>query len=46
MKFLSYFWGPIACMIEVTVILWAVVRHWLDFGIILLLLCTNAAVGF
>jgi len=28
------------------VILSAVVRHWLDFGVILLLLCTNAVVGF
>jgi len=46
LKFLSYFWGPIAWMIEVAVILSAVVRHWLDFGVILLLLCTNAVVGF
>lgn len=46
LKFLSYFWGPIAWMIEAAVILSAVVRHWLDFGIILLLLCTNAIVGF
>jgi H+-transporting ATPase len=33
-------------MIEAAVILSAVVRHWLDFGVILLLLCTNAVVGF
>ncbi len=46
LKFLSYFWGPIAWMIEAAVILSAVVRHWLDFGVILLLLCTNAIVGF
>jgi H+-transporting ATPase len=46
LKFLSYFWGPIAWMIEAAVILSAVVRHWLDFGVILLLLCTNAVVGF
>jgi H+-transporting ATPase len=46
LKFLSYFWGPIPWMIEAAVILSAVVRHWLDFGVILLLLCTNAVVGF
>jgi H+-transporting ATPase len=46
LKFLGYFWGPIAWMIEAAVILSAVVRHWLDFGVILLLLCTNAVVGF
>ena len=38
LKFLSYFWGPIPWMIEVAVILSAVVRHWADFGIILVLL--------
>jgi H+-transporting ATPase len=46
LKFLSYFWGPIPWMIEAAVILSAVVRHWLDFGVIALLLCTNAVVGF
>jgi H+-transporting ATPase len=46
LKFLSYFWGPIPWMIEAAVILSGVVRHWLDFGVILLLLCTNAIVGF
>jgi H+-transporting ATPase len=46
LKFLSYFWGPIPWMIEAAVILSAIVRHWLDFGVILLLLCTNAVVGF
>jgi H+-transporting ATPase len=46
LKFLSYFWGPIPWMIEAAVILSAVVRHWLDFGVIALLLCTNAIVGF
>ena len=38
LKFLTYFWGPIPWMIEVAVILSAVVRHWPDFFIILLLL--------
>jgi H+-transporting ATPase len=46
LKFLSYFWGPIPWMIEVAVILSAVAQHWPDFGIILLLLVANAAVGF
>ena len=46
LKFLSYFWGPIPWMIEVAVILSGIVRHWLDFFIILLLLASNAIVGF
>jgi H+-transporting ATPase len=46
LKFLSYFWGPIPWMIEIAVVLSGVVRHWPDFFIILLLLCTNAVVGF
>ena len=45
LKFLSYFWGPIPWMIEAAVILSAVVRHWPDFGIILVLLVANAVVG-
>ena len=46
LKFLSYFWGPIPWMIEVAVILSGVVKHWPDFFIILVLLCSNAVVGF
>ena len=46
LKFLTYFWGPIPWMIEAAVILSGIVRHWLDFGIILLLLVSNAVVGF
>ncbi len=46
LKFLTYFWGPIPWMIESAVILSGVVRHWLDFFIILLLLASNAVVGF
>jgi H+-transporting ATPase len=45
-KFLSYFWGPIAWMIEAAAILSALVRHWEDFFIILALLLMNAGVGF
>jgi H+-transporting ATPase len=46
LKFLTYFWGPIPWMIEAAVILSGIVRHWLDFFIILLLLCSNAVVAF
>ncbi|MDR3623518.1 MAG: plasma-membrane proton-efflux P-type ATPase [Chlamydiales bacterium] len=46
LKVLSYFWGPIPWMIEIAVILSAVVRHWPDFFIIILLLITNGIVGF
>jgi len=46
LKFLTYFWGPIPWMIEGAVILSGFVRHWLDFFIILVLLCSNAVVGF
>lgn len=46
LKFLTYFWGPIPWMIEAAVILSAVARHWPDFGIILVLLLSNAVVGF
>jgi len=46
LKFLTYFWGPIPWMIEAAVILSGIVRHWMDFFIILLLLLSNAVVGF
>ena len=46
LKFLSYFWGPIPWMIEAAMILSAVVGHWEDFIIILILLAANAVVGF
>jgi H+-transporting ATPase len=46
LKFLSYFWGPIAWMIEAAAFLSALVRHWEDFYIIMALLLMNAAVGF
>ena len=46
LKFLSYFWGPIPWMIEAAVILSGIVRHWLDFFVILVLLLSNALVGF
>jgi len=46
LKFLSYFWGPIAWMIEVAAILSAIVRDFEDTVIILVLLVFNGVVGF
>lgn len=46
LKFLSYFWGPIPWMIEAAAVLSAIVHHWPDFIIIMLLLLANAIVGF
>jgi len=46
LKFLSYFWGPIPWMIEIAAVLSAVVQHWVDFIIIVILLLFNALVGF
>jgi H+-transporting ATPase len=45
-KFLGYFWGPIPWMIEAAVIMSAIIQHWPDFWIILMLLMLNAVVGF
>jgi H+-transporting ATPase len=46
LKFLSYFWGPIPWMIEAAAVLSAIVRHWTDFIIIIVMLLANAVVGF
>ena len=46
LKFFSYFWGPIPWMIEAAAILSLLVQHWPDFGIIMVLLVMNSAVGF
>ena len=45
-KLLGYFWGPIPWMIEIAALLSAVVGHWADLVIILVLLAFNAGVGF
>lgn len=45
-KLLGYFWGPIAWMIEAAAILSALVHHWADLIIIIVLLVFNAVVGF
>ncbi|MFX1541148.1 MAG: plasma-membrane proton-efflux P-type ATPase [Promethearchaeota archaeon] len=46
LKFLGYFWGPIPWMIEVAAILSAIIQHWEDFVVILMMLMINAGVGF
>ena len=46
LQFITYFWGPIPWMIEAAVVLSALVHHWADFFIILVLLFSNAVVGF
>ena len=46
LKFLSYFWGPIPIMIMIAATLSAVLGHWPDVGVILVLLILNAIVGF
>jgi H+-transporting ATPase len=46
LKFLSYFWGPIPWMIEVAAVLSAIVQHWVDLIIVVVLLVFNAVVGF
>ena len=46
LSFLRYFWGPIPWMIEAAAVISAIIQHWPDLGIILLLLSINAVVGF
>jgi H+-transporting ATPase len=46
LKFLGYFWGPIAWMIEVAAVLSALVHHWADLTIIMILLVFNGVIGF
>jgi H+-transporting ATPase len=41
-----FFWGPIPWMIEIAAALSAVLQHWDDLAIILLMLFINAGVGF
>jgi len=45
-KFLKFFWGPIAWMIEAAAILSLVMEHWSDLTIITVLLLYNAISGF
>ena len=46
MKFLAFFWGPIAWMIEAAALLSLLMQHWADFSIIMVLLLYNAISGF
>ena len=46
LTFLGYFWGPIPWMIEIAAVLSALVGHWVDMSIVLVLLVFNAVVGF
>ena len=41
-----FFWGPIPWMIEIAALLSAILQHWADLTIILILLFFNATVGF
>jgi H+-transporting ATPase len=41
-----FFWGPIPWMIEIAAALSAVLHHWDDLAVILLMLFINASVGF
>jgi len=45
-RIIKFFWGPIPWMIEAAAILSAVVEHWADLIIILVMLFVNAGVGF
>ncbi|KAJ5981417.1 hypothetical protein N7522_013838 [Penicillium canescens] len=45
-KVLSYFRGPILYVMELAVLLAAGLDDWVDFGVIIGILCLNAAVGW
>jgi len=46
LKFFGYFWGPIPWMIEVAALLSALIDHFTDLVIIIIMLVCNAVVGF
>ncbi len=46
LHFFSYFWGPIPWMIEFAAILSAILHHWPNLIIIIVLLIVNGLVGF
>ncbi|KAG0201197.1 hypothetical protein BGX28_005919 [Mortierella sp. GBA30] len=46
LKFLSYFVGPIAFLIQLACIISAIVKDWFNFSIILGLLFLNAIIGY
>jgi H+-transporting ATPase len=46
LKFLGYFGGPIAYLLELAVFLSAWLGNWIDFGILVFVLIGNAVIGF
>ncbi|KAG0163094.1 hypothetical protein DFQ28_000344 [Apophysomyces sp. BC1034] len=46
LHFLSFFTGAIAILMEVSVVLTAIAKDWVDFGIILGMLIVNALIGY
>ena len=46
LEFLSRYWGPMPWLLELTIVLSYVIRHYLEAVIILGLLTTNAVIGF
>jgi len=46
LKFLSYFYGPMPIAIEVAAIVSAIIHHWDDFALIIILLLTNVIITF
>ncbi|KIJ61297.1 hypothetical protein HYDPIDRAFT_177061 [Hydnomerulius pinastri MD-312] len=46
LKIVSYFRGPILYVMEIAVVLAAGLRDFIDFGVIIGILCLNATVGF
>lgn len=45
-RIIGFFWGPIPGMIEAAAVLSALLGHWEDLAVILLMLFINAGVGF
>ena len=46
LRLLLNFWGPIPWMIEIAAFFSVIIKHWDDFGIIMLMLFVNAGVRF
>ncbi|KAI8822455.1 uncharacterized protein EV422DRAFT_494864 [Fimicolochytrium jonesii] len=46
LKFLSYFGGAISFLLEIATVVSAIVGDWIDFGILLFVLVTNACIGY
>ncbi|KAJ3206609.1 hypothetical protein HDU67_008048 [Dinochytrium kinnereticum] len=46
LKFLAYFWNPIAILLELAAITAAIVKDYIDVGILVTVLIVNAVIGF